>query len=237
MPPKTTKTSLERAMTTEEAQACVDSIKNNLCDTRAKVMELYEGQGWIALGYKSWRACVTAEFTQSQTHLYRLLTAAKVDREISPIGEISLPESQTRELAKLPEGEKAAAYQQAAEETGGHVTAKAINELVKRRTAPPADEPDWAKAASHQLTPEEKMAKQAEMHDQLFKGDLAQLNADLQIMTEKFPDRAGDLIKFLAGWLARVRDIPGAVPAVTQRKGPARADNHTLWPQVEADGK
>jgi hypothetical protein len=48
-------------------------IKNNAGEIRTLVLELHEREGWRALGYKSWRARVVAEFEHGQTHLYRLL--------------------------------------------------------------------------------------------------------------------------------------------------------------------
>ena len=39
---------------------------------------------WQALGYASWRECVTAEFGDSKAYLYRQLTAAVIERELVP---------------------------------------------------------------------------------------------------------------------------------------------------------
>ncbi len=92
---------VKNLMNRREAQASVDAIRARLDDARTLLLELYEREGWKALGYPSWRACVTAEFEQSQAHLYRLLTAAQVERDISHLGEFELSERQARELAPL----------------------------------------------------------------------------------------------------------------------------------------
>jgi hypothetical protein len=55
-----------------EARALVDQIKAGLNTVRWQVYRLYEGEGWRALGYASWRDCVLAEFPQSRPQLYRL---------------------------------------------------------------------------------------------------------------------------------------------------------------------
>jgi hypothetical protein len=68
---------------------------------RHLVLELYEREGWSALGYNTWRECVTAEFNSSQAYLYRQLEAAQTEKVISPIGEKEIPESQLRPLTKL----------------------------------------------------------------------------------------------------------------------------------------
>jgi hypothetical protein len=98
-------------LTQAEARSLVERIRSHINDARALVLELYENEGWVALGYDSWRECVVAEFDQSQAHLYRLLKAAEVERNISPIGENGnctivqnadpIPESVLRPLAGL----------------------------------------------------------------------------------------------------------------------------------------
>jgi hypothetical protein len=75
-----------------------------------------------ALGYGSWRECVTAEFHQAQTTLYQQLDAARMEMAISANAEIgSIPEGQLRPLAPLrdkPEEVKAA-WSRANERTEG----------------------------------------------------------------------------------------------------------------------
>jgi len=68
-----------RPMSRDEAQQCVARIAHHLEEARALLLELYEREGWRVLGYDSWRACAVAEFAQSQTALYRQLTAARVE--------------------------------------------------------------------------------------------------------------------------------------------------------------
>jgi hypothetical protein len=79
--------------------------------------DLYEREGWSALGYQSWRECVVAEFKQGQAYLYRQLKAAQTEKVISPKGENSIPEKQLRPLTKLkgdPEAQREA-WQKAVE--------------------------------------------------------------------------------------------------------------------------
>lgn len=90
-------------MTTDEARAYVGWIKSALEDARGYLLQLQDREGWRALGYDSWRACVLAEFAEfSQPRLYQLLDAAKVDRAISTTVEtIRLPERHARALAPV----------------------------------------------------------------------------------------------------------------------------------------
>ena len=76
-------------MTRAEALTCIDAIKGHHAAERALILDLYERRGWSAAGYDSWEACVTAEFGQSRSYLYRQLAAAHIEKDLSPIGDKS----------------------------------------------------------------------------------------------------------------------------------------------------
>lgn len=87
-------------MRMDEARACITRIQANLESIRADLLALHDQEGWRALGYESWRACVAAEFGQSQSYLYRQLAAAEIERDLGlPIG--ATPESHLRPLGAL----------------------------------------------------------------------------------------------------------------------------------------
>ncbi len=120
-------------MTAPEARQCIAAIKAHLHGARALLLELEEREGWRALGYSSWRACVVAEFGQSQAYLYRQLAAAKIERVVepfSPIGEI--PEGQLRPLAALDSPDEQRAVWDTAKETApnGRVTAAHVVQVI-----------------------------------------------------------------------------------------------------------
>lgn len=123
-----------------EARLLVTEINSSMGSVREKVLRLDEGEGWRALGYSSWRACAKAEFPHfSERRLYQELTAAKVEKVLNNCSKepVRIPESQTRELAKLdtPE-EQVAAWKQAVETAPeGKVTAKHVAEVVKKIAA------------------------------------------------------------------------------------------------------
>ena len=120
-----------QTMNAAEARACVESINSSINNARAMLLDLYERQGWKALGYESWRACVVVEFEQSKTHLYRQLQAAEIERTVSPMGEIGqIPERQLRPLAALPPAERPKAWALARESSGGKPTAKDVQAAV-----------------------------------------------------------------------------------------------------------
>lgn len=55
---------------------------SRLQEARQTIYDLHEFEGWKALGYQSWRACVTAEFKTGRSQLYRELAAAIAERDI-----------------------------------------------------------------------------------------------------------------------------------------------------------
>lgn len=66
-----------------------------------------------------------------RAHAYRMIEAAEA---VSPIGDTGLPlpanEAQARELARVPETERAQAWREALEQTGGKPTAAAVRQAV-----------------------------------------------------------------------------------------------------------
>ncbi len=126
-----------KPMSRAEAQTCLSVVKISLDNARAALLELYTREGWRALGHASWRACVMAEFDQSQSTVYQELEAAKVELNLSAIAEIgSLPEAVLRPLTRLPEDEQAEVWERAVADVGGQQpTAKEVQRAVDA-TAP-----------------------------------------------------------------------------------------------------
>jgi hypothetical protein len=143
----------ENIMSVQEARECITRINSNLIDTRTLILDLYERQGWKALGYKNWRECAVTEFNQSQQYLYRQLEAAKAEKNISPIGE-KIPESQLRPLTHLEPEQQREVWQKAVETAPkGKVTAKHVEETVdwvvpkNKKLGPPSNGMQFARMA------------------------------------------------------------------------------------------
>lgn len=66
----------------EEAREIVNQVKAHLNEARRLLLDLYEREGWRALGYASWRECVKAEFQHSEPYLYRQLAAAQLESDL-----------------------------------------------------------------------------------------------------------------------------------------------------------
>lgn len=89
-----------RSLNEEEARYLVEEIKSHLESARALLLKLFEGMGWLALGYDSWRQCVLSEFGRSESQLYRELSAARIEAMTAlPIG--SVPESHIRAVREI----------------------------------------------------------------------------------------------------------------------------------------
>ena len=125
-----------KMMVYQEARQVVDKINADMNNIRSLVLDLYEREGWSALGYASWRECVTAEFKQGQAYLYYQLEAAKIERNISTtVEKEQIPERQLRPLAKLEPEQQRTAWQKAVETAPeGKVTAAHVSKVVKEIT-------------------------------------------------------------------------------------------------------
>jgi hypothetical protein len=167
----TTNTKLRR-MTRETAESHVKQINQNAINTRVLLLDLYIRRGWKSLGYASMRECMNAEFIQSQSYLYRVLQAAKIERKISPIGEIgTIPESQLRPLSDLSPAHWIEAWTLANDfARNGKLTAVVVKaavdqvmERIKQPAIPPTTgeqlAPDSEPKTAYQILREEWAAK------------------------------------------------------------------------------
>jgi hypothetical protein len=75
----------------------------------------------------------------NRAHAYRLIEAAATVAELSPIGDTPPPtnEAQARELARIPQGQRAEVWQRVTEQHGNRVTAQHIREAARPDVDPP----------------------------------------------------------------------------------------------------
>lgn len=125
------KAAITPMMTTDEARQCADDIRRGMADVRHLLLDFHEREGWRALGYESWRECAMTEFGYGQSHVYELLNAARVERNISAAAEKPLPERQLRPLAPLEPSAQREVWQRAIDTAPeGRVTAKHVEQTV-----------------------------------------------------------------------------------------------------------
>lgn len=126
----------------DEAQALVTRIKRNLDGMRADLLDLYEREGWRALGYDSWRACAGAEFGASAATLYRHLEAAEIERDVRG-GDFSqvektIPTVQLQAVKALSSAERRQAFDRADQLAGERPRTAADVRQAAAEIAPPA---------------------------------------------------------------------------------------------------
>lgn len=117
-------------MTEVEARQAVKDIHAGLSNVRDRLLELYEREGWRVLGYQSWRECAQTEFSFGQSQVYRLLDAAKVERNISPMGEKPISERLLRPLVKLELEEQREVWQHVKNDNG-KVTGATVQRMIE----------------------------------------------------------------------------------------------------------
>ena len=77
-------TQIVAEMDAATARELTDRVKDDAHALWAKLLHLYDGKAWKALGHKSWGAYYTVEFGGSATRGYQLLNAARVMAELHP---------------------------------------------------------------------------------------------------------------------------------------------------------
>jgi phage N-6-adenine-methyltransferase len=122
-----------------EARDLCNRVRSNIKEVRGLLLALYEGEGWRALGYRSWRDCVVNEFEQSKSFCYRALAAARVERNFSQIGKIDasqIPESHLLPLTDMEPDQQVAAYELAIKlgQDKDRVTMRDVKAAVKQLT-------------------------------------------------------------------------------------------------------
>jgi len=121
----------------EEARGLTNRARDSYKQTAVLFLATYESGAWDALGYSSWLEYAIEEFQVSRPRAYQMLNHAEIVREVigsssTMVDRDQLPnERQTRELGKVPEGQRAEVWQKVVEITDGKPTAAAIREAVQ----------------------------------------------------------------------------------------------------------
>lgn len=115
------------------ARRLTDEVKADVGLLREKLLRLYEGRAFKALGYESWKAYWEAEFDSHWVTGYRQLEAAKVDRAVSELANGPVPESHARAAGPLVDDPEALRGVYAEVVAEGKPTAARIAEKVDAR--------------------------------------------------------------------------------------------------------
>ena len=121
-------------MSEQEAYDKHAQLKSLLSVTRSLLLEIRDRKGYLALGFSSFEEYGEKEWGYTRTYINRLANAEQVQKTLSvPMG-TELPERQLRELAKVPESERQAIYDQAKADAAAEnkeMTAKLIREKAE----------------------------------------------------------------------------------------------------------
>jgi phage N-6-adenine-methyltransferase len=116
-------------LSTEAARRLIDDINCGAANVRSLLLQLHAGEGWLALGYKTWDDCVESEFAFSRRRANQQLVAATIEQRLSGGNNCSrfvLRESHARELAAVPENRQLEVYRRALETSPNGLTAEHI---------------------------------------------------------------------------------------------------------------
>jgi hypothetical protein len=189
---------LDLMMNRAQAREHVDQINNHFREIdnhrgeiRALVLNLHEKEGWRALGYNSWRDCVLKEFAASQTRLYELLDEAKVERNISDVGNVPVTARIAKELKHLePEQQRSVAKEAVRIAPDGKLTVGHI-QIAKEKL--PRKPTKWqVNSEKQKRRDQEKRLKKKENKDLTAKvksGGLTQDQAIVQMVNREKAER------------------------------------------------
>lgn len=107
--------------------------------------------------YRNFEMYLEEEWEMGSAHAYRLMDAAQVVADLSPIGELPTNEAQARELKPVPPEQRQQVWQEAVETApDGRVTAAHVERVVAKALAGVGEEPEpesATKPPGHDLRP------------------------------------------------------------------------------------
>lgn len=129
------KSAIQRLLSKDAAERLVAEIKFGAANVRSLLLQLRDGEGWRPLGYRTWDACVEAEFDFSRRRANQLLVAAQIQQRIEKINgnhgsHFVLPERHARELAAVPETKQLEVYKRALATSPNGLTADHIRQTI-----------------------------------------------------------------------------------------------------------
>lgn len=218
------------AMDAAEARELVGVVRAAMEDARSALLELYQRDGWRALGYPSWRACVTKEFDLSQRRVYQLLSAAQVEQDLrghlsssdatppvcTTVQSAAIPERVLRPLARIEEPEQRRdIWNRAVADSGGQMpTSARIAELVAKARGTFVVLPDAAIVAAQPLQqpPRDLLTVIKEEEEALIQADRQDQELQAECSEESRIERAADHAR--KAWKAARMAGPRAEKAV-----------------------
>lgn len=219
-------TAVVAIMGADEARVALDQIRTGLERFRALLLDIQEREGWRALGYPSFAACIANELGGSQARFYRQLNAAEIERRIlasapPKSGELDsnshsakppapIPERQLRPLSRLQPRQQASAWAEAVSSAPeGKLTSQHVEAVVEKRLARPAGPVPKPSARHGRPGAEQAYLPGFELVREVALQRLSGEEFIQAFLHGASPDRAAELSRYLdAGfaWFAEAKD-------------------------------
>ena len=121
-------------MTRECARDLTDRINATADDLAGMLQRAHEGKAWLALGYESWKAYVSAEIKVGQRRVFQLLDFAEIREQVNPGSLDALTEKSARVLKNVEPEKRAEVFETAIQKAGGKPpTAKQVEAVVVKK--------------------------------------------------------------------------------------------------------
>ena len=127
-----------------EHEKSIEAGITSMLDMGYSFEKIRDGRKYRACGHTTFEAYCQERWKLSRQHVYRMIDACQIARDLSPIGDIApTHETQLRPLKALPDPEaRAEAWSEAVEDAGGdQPTAKQVEKAVAKRRPPKKDHP------------------------------------------------------------------------------------------------
>lgn len=131
VPPPAWADAIARSTNLVELEAIVAKGRETFLEVGMALMRIHQAELYKST-HSTWEGYCQQRWGWSRQHAYRLMLAARVAEEVSPVGDID-NERVARELAKAPEGERQQLLLEAQDLAGGPPTAAQVQEARERR--------------------------------------------------------------------------------------------------------
>lgn len=178
--PATGTPSPNKPMTKDQARKVTDEINSNVASASVLLLDLYERDGWKALGYKTWTDYCVKELEVSRQRGYQLVNAARLAEQTSTVVDAPLSEAALRELGGIPAAQVPEVVIEAVQIAAERGAAKPTAADIKEAAAP-------IKEAAQEPPPKPKPAVKRNKPD-----DAEKQERDTELR-EKYLERVKDI--------------------------------------------
>jgi hypothetical protein len=128
---------VEQILSTAEARARIARIKDHLQTLWSELWDFHERQGWLALGYTSFKECVEQELGLSERRAYQLLDAARIRAELDTEPGFSIVHATERQLRELKPLSLEQRVEVALAVDFNNTTVRELHEIVQQKLKQP----------------------------------------------------------------------------------------------------